>query len=218
MASKASRRQSRPIRTADKELFSRQAAKLTRQVPETLWVVLRQIARTGGLAGATKLAGLPLGSERVVQAIFNHVLGEMVGYEALAGGRLFLEDETSHSLELKSEQAFSELRPDWVVVTHAGGDEVEVPVLDAAALAEALSTSEVAGLREPLWMTGVPKPFRLARGHFATGELRGPFPILEGVEDDPMVRFDPELWWGSRRWRRSCRSARPGPASACPSG
>ena len=147
------------------------------------------------------------------QAILNHGLGEMVAYEAEGGGRLFQDMVPSRraaatqtslgsrvELELHTEQAFSLLRPDCVsLVCLRGAREAATYVLGANTLVAALGPRERELLREPLWTTQVDESFQGAAGEFIEGQLRGPFPILEGAEEDPFLRFDQDLDWGISR-------------------
>jgi L-asparagine oxygenase len=143
-------------------------------------------------------------------AIVNHALGEMVAYEAEGEGRLFQDmvptkaaahSQTSLSsgvdLELHTEQAFSDLRPDWVsLACLREAPNAQTYVLTARHLVEALAPEEAAMLREPLWTTGVDGSFRVGGHEFLHGDMRGPFSILHGPEDDPLIRFDQDLDWG----------------------
>lgn len=144
------------------------------------------------------------------QAILNHCLGEMVAYEAEGGGRLFqdmvpsrqaVNTQTSLSsgveLELHTEQAFSALKPKWVsLACLRGARDAATYALDARSLLGALSPAEREMLRESLWTTLVDESFRVGGNEFVAGDLRGPFPVIEGAEDDPFIRFDQDLDWG----------------------
>jgi L-asparagine oxygenase len=147
------------------------------------------------------------------QAIFNHAIGEMVAFEAEGHGRLFqdmvpsrqeMDAQTSLSsrteLELHTEQAFSPLRPDWISLACVkGARDAATYVMSARALSGALSSREVELLRQPLWTTGVDESFRGGGEGLGDDELRGPFAILSGSEEDPFVRFDQDLDWGVSR-------------------
>jgi L-asparagine oxygenase len=144
------------------------------------------------------------------QAILNHCAGEMVGYEAEGAGQLFqdmvpseqaIDTQTSLSsgveLELHTEQAFSLLKPDLISLgALRGARDAATYVLGARDLLAVFDPAERELLREPLWTTGVDQSFRVGRHDFIAGPLRGPFPIIEGSEDDPFIRFDQDLDWG----------------------
>lgn len=153
------------------------------------------------------------------QALLNHVFGEMIAYEAEGHGRLYQDmvpsraaimTQTSLSsgveLELHTEQAFSTLKPRWVsLACLRGAEDAETYVLSARRLVEALDPVEREMLREPLWTTSVDESFRLGGQEFIAGDLRGPFPIIEGDEDDPFIRFDQDLDWGISREAETLR-------------
>jgi L-asparagine oxygenase len=153
------------------------------------------------------------------QAVLNHGLGEMVAYEAEGAGRLFqdmvpsraaIRTQTSLSsgveLELHTEQAFSPLKPRWVsLACLRGAEDAETFVLSARRLLEAFGPLEREMLREPLWTTSVDESFRVGGDGFIAGALRGPFPIIEGDEADPFIRFDQDLDWGISREAEALR-------------
>jgi L-asparagine oxygenase len=135
----------------------------------------------------------------------------MIAYEAEGDGRLFQDmvpkraaaaTQTSLSskveLELHTEQAFSDLRPDWISLAcareHPGADTYVLPV---GAILPALTDSEIALLKEPLWVTGVDESFRVGGHDFLKGDRRGPMPILEGDDDDLGITLDQDLMSGT---------------------
>jgi L-asparagine oxygenase len=48
----------------------------------------------------------------------------------------------------------------------------------------------------PLWKTGVDLSFKLNGNDFIEGDIRGPFPIISGETNDPMLIFDQDLMFG----------------------
>lgn len=137
-----------------------------------------------------------------VQAIVGQGVGEMVGYEGEGEGRIFQdlvapvpggERESSGSAPRpRTERAHSALRPDCVsVACLSGGFEETTYVLDARTLVKALDHREQVLAREPLWTTRPPGSLV----HDREARL-GRFPIIEGSDEDPFVRFDGELDWG----------------------
>jgi L-asparagine oxygenase len=135
---------------------------------------------------------------------------EMVAYEAEGYGRLFqdvvptqsmAEQQTSlgsrKELEIHTEQAFSELRPDFISLACLRGDSHALTyVLPVTKIVEAMDSEDIALLRQPLWNTGVDLSFKLGGYEFIEGDIRGPMPILTGSSDDPRLRFDQDLMFG----------------------
>jgi L-asparagine oxygenase len=197
------------------------AGSLPRRVRKQLSWFARSGSRTGGLVirGLPVDDPLPktppdsshhLGEMTLMaraQAILNHAIGEMVAFEAEGGGRLFqdmvpsreaMDTQTVASsrveLVLHTEQAFWPLRPDWVSLACLKGvREATTYTLSARALSGALTSKERRQLREPLWMTGVDESFRAESRSLVDADLRGPFAILTGCEEDPFVRFHRDL-------------------------
>lgn len=143
------------------------------------------------------------------QAIVNQCLGEMVAYET-EDGQLFQDvvptrraanTQTSLScgveLQPHTEQAFSPMPPNWVSLGALRGDrEAATYTLSARTLLAALEPSERQLLRQPLWTAGGDEPF-LGGGHrFRGADLHESFPIIEGSDEDPRIRFDQDLFWG----------------------
>ena len=48
-------------------------------------------------------------------------------------------------------------------------------------------------LRSPLWNFGVDLSFKINSSDFIDGYKRGPFPIITGPPEDPLLRFDQDL-------------------------
>ena len=145
-----------------------------------------------------------------VIAIFNQYLGEMISYEAECFGRLFQDmvpkkslsnSQTSLSsnveLEIHTEQAFSDLRPDILTLGCLRGDENAITyILPVNVLLEKMDTSKIKLLREPLWNIGVDLSFKMNNNEFIHGDMRGPMPIIYGSENDPLLVFDQDLMIG----------------------
>jgi L-asparagine oxygenase len=152
-----------------------------------------------------------------IQALFLQHISEFVAYEAEGHGRLFQDivpnptlstAQTSlgsqTELEIHTEQAFSNLRPDFLSLACLRGDPTAFTyILPVNILIAHLTPEEQALLREPLWMTGVDLSFKHAMNsmtpcgkEFLEGDLRGPMPILYGPMDDPHLRFDQDLMRG----------------------
>ena len=145
-----------------------------------------------------------------IQGIIMEFLGEMVAYEAEGYGRLFQDvipnqsmakQQTSlgsHTeLEIHTEQAFSELRPDFLSLACLRGDKhAQTFVLPVSKMIETMSCSNLELLYQPLWKTGVDLSFKMGGYEFIEGETRGPMPILTGSFSDPRLRFDQDLMTG----------------------
>ena len=145
-----------------------------------------------------------------VIAIFNQYLGEMISYEAECFGRLFQDmvpkkslsnSQTSLSsnveLEIHTEQAFSDLRPDILTLGCVRGDENAITyILPVNVLLEKMDASKIKLLREPLWNIGVDLSFKMNNIEFIHGDIRGPIPIIYGSENDPLLVFDQDLMIG----------------------
>ncbi|MFC6023651.1 TauD/TfdA family dioxygenase [Plantactinospora solaniradicis] len=213
--------------TEDPESFCRDAKRAARQLPNRIAEALQDYRRWGSVSGMLVFSGLPVGplpptpvdntshlGERTllarIQALFNEFLGHMLAYEAEGAGRLFQDmvpartgatSQTSLSssveLELHTEQAFSQLRPDYLSLACLRGDPgAQTYLMTAADLAARLDHAELALLREPRWTTGVDESFRMGGQRFVHGDVRGPMPIMSGSDDDPFIVLDQDLMHG----------------------
>jgi hypothetical protein len=145
-----------------------------------------------------------------IQSMIVNYKSDMICYEAEGCGRLFQDvvpvkkmetEQTSASskvvLELHTEQAFSNLKPDVLCLACLRGDlNAQTYVLPIKKILEKLSNEEIEMLYEPLWMIGVDLSFKLNEIEFVEGELRGPIPILNGTKEDPILVFDQDLMTG----------------------
>jgi len=134
----------------------------------------------------------------------------MIAYEAEGHGRLFQDIVPNPSmstaqtslgsqieLEIHTEQAFSNLRPDFLGLACLRGDpDAYTYILPVNLLLDHLTIEEQALLRQPLWTTGVDLSFKLHGKPFLEGDLRGPMAILYGPTEDPHLRFDQDLMRG----------------------
>jgi L-asparagine oxygenase len=145
-----------------------------------------------------------------IQAILIGVIGDMIAYEAEGYGRLFQdivptqtmsEQQTSlgsgKELEIHTEQAFSQLRPDILSLACLRGDSMAVTyVLPVSLIVEHLNERERELLWQPLWKTGVDLSFKIGAHEFLEGDIRGPMAILSGSREDPELCFDQDLMFG----------------------
>jgi len=146
-----------------------------------------------------------------IQSILINSIGEMISYEAEGYGRLFqdvvpikkMENEqtsvgSNTELEIHTEQAFSKLRPDILSLACIRGDPLaQTYILPVNYILEHMDNEEREMLRLPLWKTGVDLSFRLNSNDFIEGDIRGPFPIISGDENDPKLVFDQDLMFGT---------------------
>jgi len=148
-----------------------------------------------------------------IQAILIHVIAEMIAYQAEGYGRLFQDvvpiqsmstEQTSLSsnveLEIHTEQAFSNVKPDILSLACLRGDSnAQTHILPVQVLLDHLTNEERKLLREPLWKIGVDLSFKMFGQDFKDGYLRGPLAILSGPEDDPTLVFDQDLMIGTTK-------------------
>lgn len=145
-----------------------------------------------------------------IQSILVNVIGELISYEAEGYGRLFqdvvpvkkMENEqtsigSNTELEIHTEQAFSNLRPDILSLACIRGDPLaQTYILPVMKILENVNDDEREMLRLPLWKTGVDLSFKLYQNEFIEGDIRGPFPIISEDDVDPKLLFDQDLMFG----------------------
>lgn len=146
-----------------------------------------------------------------VQSILLSAISEIISYEAECRGCLFqdvvpiqsmekLQTSLSSDIELEihTEQAFSQLRPDILSLACLRGDpNAYTYVLPVHNILENISIHERSLLNMPLWKTGVDLSFKMQCSEFIDGDVRGPLPILYGKENDPFLIFDQDLMTGT---------------------
>jgi L-asparagine oxygenase len=148
-----------------------------------------------------------------IQGLLLSFLGEMIAYEAEGYGCLFqdvvpikaMENEqtslgSNKELEIHTEQAFSNLRPDILsLACLRSNPKARTYILPVKSIIDSLKTEEIEMLREPLWKTGVDLSFKLHGEEFLEGDIRGPMAILHnGIsgKEDPFLVFDQDLMTG----------------------
>lgn len=143
-----------------------------------------------------------------IQGILLHTLGEMIAYEAEGNGHLFqdiiplksmegLQTSVGSNIELEihTEQAFSELRPDFLSLACLRGDpNAFTYILPVSRIIE--NISDVSILYESLWKTEVDLSFKIGGQEFIKGDIRGPLAILKGSKENPELIFDQDLMTG----------------------
>ncbi|NIZ91188.1 TauD/TfdA family dioxygenase [Kineococcus rubinsiae] len=209
---------------AQPEDFCRRARLLVPQLPATLLEKLWAFEERGSDSGVLVLRGLDTGELPATpvdntggiggrtllarqQGIVSHALGHMVGYAAEGHGHL-LQDMVPNpklaatqqsqgskvELEAHTEQCFSALRPDYVVLGCLRGDsQAATYAFRGLDLAAHFDPSDLMELYRPLWTTLVDESFA---DYLDTREVRGPFPILSGDPDDPTLLVDQDLMHG----------------------
>jgi len=212
------------------ELFCEQSAKMALSLPFRIKNTLTKFANEGSSTGMLLITGIPMDNKQLpltpkgnsehvgeltllarIQAIFNHIYGQMIGYEAEGEGRLFQdlvpkeELKTSQTslgsnveLEIHTEQAFSKLRPDIVSLACLRGDlSAKTYILPVHYILECLTPSQQEFLRQPNWTTEVDMSFKMNGHEFLDGDKRGPIPIITGSFEDPNLVFDQDLMKGN---------------------
>lgn len=142
-----------------------------------------------------------------IQAIINEYIGEMVGYESEGYGRLFQDmvpnkklsvTQTSLGskveLELHTEQAFSELRPDFLSLACLKGDtSAKTYYFHIDQIVKQMTNEEMNYLKQKKWMIGIDQSFVM---NGCSSELRGPLSIITENENNHQLVFDQDLMFG----------------------
>lgn len=143
-----------------------------------------------------------------IQAIINEYIGEMVGYESEGYGRLFQDmvpnknlsnSQTSLGskveLELHTEQAFSELRPDFLSLACLKGDSsAKTYYFHIDQIVRQMTNDEIDYLKKERWMIGVDESFVM---NGCSSNLRGPLSIFTEKNDNYQLVFDQDLMIGN---------------------
>lgn len=142
-----------------------------------------------------------------IQAIINEYIGEMVGYESEGYGRLFQDmvpnknlsvTQTSLGskveLELHTEQAFSELRPDFLSLACLKGDFfAKTYYFHINQIVKQMTNEEMNYLKQNKWMIGIDESFVM---NGCSNELRGPLSIITENNNYYQLVFDQDLMIG----------------------
>jgi len=146
-----------------------------------------------------------------IQAILLSLIGDMISYEAEGYGLLYQDiipvknmsnNQTSMSsireLEIHTEQAFSNLRPDILSLACLRTDKSAFTyILPIKYIIDNISDEELKLLKMPLWKIGVDLSFKLNNNNFIDGEIRGPISIInDDDKNDPKIIFDQDLMIG----------------------
>ena len=142
-----------------------------------------------------------------IQAIINTYIGEMVSYETEGDGRLFqdmvpnkklAQTQTSLGskveLELHTEQAFSDYRPDYLSLACLKGDsQAKTYYLHITDVLKKMQKDDIYYLQKKCWHIGVDASFVM---NGCNDELRGPISIIEEHKNDYNFVFDQDLMFG----------------------
>lgn len=142
-----------------------------------------------------------------IQAIINEYIGEMVGYESEGYGRLFQDmvpnkqlsvTQTSLGskveLELHTEQAFSELRPDFLSLACLKGDfSAKTYYFHIDQILKQMTNEEINYLKQNKWMIGIDESFVM---NGCSSKLRGPLSIITEHNNYYQLVFDQDLMIG----------------------
>ena len=145
-----------------------------------------------------------------IQALFNEYMGHMVSYEAEGDGYLFQDmvpnkelrkTQTSLGstveLELHTEQAFSDYRPDYLSLACIKGDKHAYTFfLHVNQILEQLTKKEIHYLEKEKWKIGVDMSFALNGCDFVA---RGPLSILKKHGNHYDLVFDQDLLIGQTK-------------------
>ena len=204
------------------EIFLKEAKEAAHELPESLKEILYEFKHSEYAALLLKNLYIDRGIETPssnmhhigettllgkVQAIINCYIGEMVSYEAEGDGRLFQDmvpnetmqdSQTSLSskaeLELHTEQAFSELRPDYLSLACLKGDKnAKTYLLDIYDLMDSLDIEDICLLKQSLWNIGVDLSFKM---NGCSEHIRGPIPIISVLDQSLQLNFDQDLMIG----------------------
>lgn len=210
----------------DPDEFGRQAALASFAVPEHVREAILNFSDVGSDTGILVVRGLIVDDDLIdtpidnrggfgartvfarEMAVLAHLLGSMVAYEAEGNGHLIQDmvpnpklattqqsQGSKVELEAHTEQCFSAFKPDYVVLGCLRGDEgASTYAFSGRKIASLLSPEEVAKLRQPLWATMIDESFQPYIPD--PDAVRGPFPILNGPDDDPYVLVDQDLMHG----------------------
>jgi L-asparagine oxygenase len=150
---------------------------------------------------------LNIGATKHIAGVQACLVNNIVSYEAEANGSLFQDIVPSRTmvssqssmgscveLEIHTEQAFSELRPDTISLACLRGDpDAYTYLLPVERVIENMSDEEIETLQKPLWKIGVDLSFRSS----IDDTIRGPIPILYKEDQGWRFVFDQDLMVGT---------------------
>jgi len=206
--------------STDPEIYCQKAKEYSKNIPKRIQSYLSQINQYGYLIFQTFPTDFfentpEQNTEQIgektplskIQSILLSFIGEMISYEAEGNGSL-LQDivpvknmsnlQTSvgsnKELEIHTEQAFSNLRPDFLSLACLRGDDNAFTYI--LPVSQIININIDSILQKPLWKTEVDLSFKLNGTKFVEGDTRGPLAILNGSLEDPYLIFDQDLMTG----------------------
>lgn len=206
------------------EGFIEIAKNISLRLPSRIKCELEKFTKSGHEYGALLIRNLPndtfvitpkdnkehIGETTIlarIQALFNEYMGHMVSYEAEGDGYLFqdmvpnkelINTQTSLGsnveLELHTEQAFSDYRPDYLSLACIKGNKHAYTFfLHVNQIIEQMTDEEIRYLEKKKWKIGVDMSFALNGCDFAA---RGPLSILKYNGQHYDLVFDQDLLMG----------------------
>ena len=206
------------------EGFIEIAKNISLRLPSRIKCELEKFTKSGDEYGALLIRNLPndtfvitpkdnkehIGETTIlarIQALFNEYMGHMVSYEAEGDGYLFqdmvpnkelINTQTSLGsnveLELHTEQAFSDYRPDYLSLACIKGNKHAYTFfLHVNQIIEQMTDEEIRYLEKKKWKIGVDMSFALNGCDFAA---RGPLSILKYNGQHYDLVFDQDLLMG----------------------
>jgi len=205
------------------EIFCDRCKKMARCLPHRIIDKLMHFKKHGSNTGFLLIKTIPIGNlpetplgnnyrigEKTtlasIQSILMHAISDIIAYEAEGYGRIFQDVVPIQSmasvqtslgsnteLEIHTEQAFSNLRPDILSLACLKGDSFAYThILPVQRIIDNMSNEEIELLQKPLWETGVDISFKLNGHEFIEGDRRGPMAILNNGK----LVFDQDLMNG----------------------
>lgn len=202
--------------------FCNQSKQLSHFLPKRIKHALLDFHKNSKETGCMMISNIPLLESEInahefnvspttlykTQSLFVNAIpyAEMISYEAEGGGKLFqnifpkksmANEQTSlgsTELEIHTEQAFSKVRPDILSLACLRGDiNALTYILPVNRILENMKKEEIELLKSPLWNFGVDLSFKMNSEDFIDGYKRGPYPIISGMPEHPLLRFDQDL-------------------------
>jgi L-asparagine oxygenase len=194
----------------DNESICVQCKEIVHEIPEIYKKQLHDFAKYGSETGFIlfRFGSNNIDKLKQIQALLLSCISDIIAYEAEGNGQLFqniipeqkmAEYQTSTGsateLEIHTEQAFSNLKPDILALGCIRGDPNAITyILPMSKIINNLSAEDNVLLRKPLWKIGIDLSFRINECEFIDGNERGPIPIINEIENT-MV-FDTDLMHG----------------------
>ena len=142
-----------------------------------------------------------------IQAVLVSYISDLVAYEGEGYGNLFQDIVPIESmakeqvsvgsdieLEIHTEQAFSKLKPDLLsLACLRSNQDAYTHILPVDYILKHISPETYDLLLQPLWTFGIDLSFKINNNEFIDGDIRGPYPILQYINNKPYLLFDQNL-------------------------